>query len=122
MRKFKKILLTGFLLVCLQAIVSAQSGIIETKYGKVEGYREENIRIFKGIPFAAPPIGDLRWKAPQLTRCLEGSKKMRGFLCQPHTRRPGSVPVLVKRIYGSARAIKRRLSLSECLDGCIVGI
>ena len=62
---FKKILLSGFLLVCLQVFVSAQSGIIDTKYGKVEGYREENIRIFKGIPFAAPPVGDLRWKAPQ---------------------------------------------------------
>src|SRR6476660_9883618 len=60
-----KILFPIFLLVCVQAMVSAQSGVVETKYGKVEGYREENIRIYKGIPFAAPAIGDLRWKAPQ---------------------------------------------------------
>ena len=33
--------------------------------GTVEGYVSENVTIFKGIPFAAPPVGDLRWKAPQ---------------------------------------------------------
>jgi para-nitrobenzyl esterase len=83
MMNLKKILLSGFLLVCLQAIVSAQSGIINTKYGKVEGYREENIRIFKGIPFAAPPIGDLRWKAPQPAIAWKGIKKCVAFSASP---------------------------------------
>ena len=92
MRKFKKIFLTGFLLVCLQAIVSAQSGIIDTKYGRVEGYREENIRIFKGIPFASPPVGDLRWKAPQPPVTWKGIKKCLAFSASPIQPKP--VPFL----------------------------
>jgi para-nitrobenzyl esterase len=33
--------------------------------GMVEGTNSAGIRIFRGIPFAAPPVGDLRWKPPQ---------------------------------------------------------
>ncbi len=36
--------------------------IIETKQGKIEGYERQGIKKFKGIPFAEPPIGDLRFK------------------------------------------------------------
>jgi len=33
--------------------------------GLISGTTVEGVRSFKGIPFAAPPIGDLRWKPPQ---------------------------------------------------------
>lgn len=36
-----------------------------TKSGPVIGYEEDGIQIFKGIPFAAAPVGALRWKAPE---------------------------------------------------------
>ena len=38
--------------------------VVETTIGKVQGYIEEGIHIFKGIPYAAPPIGDLRFFPP----------------------------------------------------------
>ncbi|MFX1346017.1 MAG: carboxylesterase/lipase family protein [Promethearchaeota archaeon] len=38
--------------------------IIETKSGKVQGYREKGIEVYKGIPYAEPPIGDLRFLPP----------------------------------------------------------
>jgi para-nitrobenzyl esterase len=40
---------------------------VKTASGGVEGTRGQSpeIRAFKGIPFAAPPVGDLRWKPPQ---------------------------------------------------------
>jgi len=38
--------------------------IIETNYGKIQGYIEQGIKIFKGIPYASPPVGDLRFKPP----------------------------------------------------------
>lgn len=39
--------------------------IVQTKTGKLRGAIENGITVFKGIPFAAPPIGELRWRAPQ---------------------------------------------------------
>lgn len=38
---------------------------IHVEGGLVEGIVENGVEVFKGIPFAAPPVGDLRWKAPQ---------------------------------------------------------
>ncbi len=37
----------------------------QTQYGPVIGIDEEGVAVYRGIPYAAPPIGDLRWKAPQ---------------------------------------------------------
>ncbi|AKT36068.1 carboxylesterase/lipase family protein [Chondromyces crocatus] len=37
---------------------------IETEQGPVEGTLVDTTRTFLGIPFAAPPVGELRWKAP----------------------------------------------------------
>jgi len=40
--------------------------IIETEAGKIQGYIDKDISIFKGIPYAEPPIGELRLNAPVL--------------------------------------------------------
>ena len=37
----------------------------KTKYGEVSGVAERGITRFMGIPYAAPPVGALRWRAPQ---------------------------------------------------------
>ncbi|ARV62824.1 hypothetical protein BZZ01_03170 [Nostocales cyanobacterium HT-58-2] len=39
--------------------------IVETPYGKVQGIQEESVQIFKGIPFAQPPVNKLRYRPPQ---------------------------------------------------------
>ena len=33
--------------------------------GMVMGEPGKEVHVFRGIPYAAPPVGDLRWKAPQ---------------------------------------------------------
>ena len=33
--------------------------------GPIKGYREEGVAVFKGIPYAEPPVGKWRWKPPQ---------------------------------------------------------
>ncbi|MHA1987810.1 MAG: carboxylesterase family protein, partial [Promethearchaeota archaeon] len=38
--------------------------VIETTNGNIQGYKEGGMEIFKGIPYAAPPIGALRFKSP----------------------------------------------------------
>ena len=57
--------------------------IITTASGKVEGAIHDGIQIFKGIPFAQAPIGDLRWKAPQPVIAWEGVKKCVDFSASP---------------------------------------
>jgi para-nitrobenzyl esterase len=72
--------------ICL----SAQSKIIQTDKGKIEGTTSGagTIRIFKGIPFAAPPVGDLRWKAPQSAQAWEGVKTCDRFAASPVQGKP----------------------------------
>ena len=39
--------------------------VVTTTLGKIKGTQENQLKVFRGIPFAAPPVGDLRWQAPQ---------------------------------------------------------
>jgi para-nitrobenzyl esterase len=43
------------------------AGVVKTANGDVDGTLGEDgtVRIYRGIPFAAPPVGDLRWREPQ---------------------------------------------------------
>jgi para-nitrobenzyl esterase len=59
------------------------STIVATEYGKVEGYTKDSLKIFKGIPFAAPPVGNLRWKAPQPATPWTDVKKTTEFAKGP---------------------------------------
>ena len=53
---------------------------VKTANGVLEGVTEASgIRSFKGIPFAAPPVGDLRWKEPQSTKNWQGVRKADHF-------------------------------------------
>ena len=49
----------------------------ECKSGKLRGLpgTDPRITVFKGVPFAAPPVGDLRWKAPQPVTPWEGVRE-----------------------------------------------
>ncbi|MHA1914742.1 MAG: carboxylesterase/lipase family protein [Promethearchaeota archaeon] len=46
--------------------------IIKTESGNIQGYTENGIEIFKGIPFAEPPIGDLRFCPPVIKKPWDG--------------------------------------------------
>ena len=43
--------------------------------GQVEGVVSDGVAAYKGIPFAAPPVGELRWKAPQPAAPWNGIRK-----------------------------------------------
>jgi len=47
------------------ALMAAQPGpVVDAPAGKVEGRMEGKLRVFKGIPYASPPVGQDRWKPP----------------------------------------------------------
>ena len=49
---------------------------------------ESDVVAFKGIPFAAPPVGDLRWKAPQPVVPWQGVKACNAFGPSPMQSKP----------------------------------
>jgi para-nitrobenzyl esterase len=53
--------------------------VVDTTCGKIEGLFEENLYAFKGIPFAAAPVGDMRWLPPQPAQPWSGVKPAKSF-------------------------------------------
>lgn len=62
--------------------VKTANGTVETTKAAKDG-----VRSFKGIPFAQPPVGDLRWQAPQPPKNWAGVRKADDFgpRCMQHT-------------------------------------
>ncbi len=84
----KKIVVLLIAAVALVRVAAAQPGKaaagganrVKTANGVVEGVAEKSgVRSFKGIPFAAPPVGDLRWKEPQPAKNWTGIRKADKF-------------------------------------------
>jgi len=58
-------LLAPLLVAALLAGSAARSAPVATDAGLIDGVVQDSVRVFKGIPFAAAPVGELRWRAPQ---------------------------------------------------------
>ena len=71
----KKLFVLAFLLPLLWSCnKEAECPVLTIEGGQIQGVLAENpgVYVFRGIPYAAPPIGDLRWKAPQPVEPWEG--------------------------------------------------
>lgn len=57
---------------------SAIGDVVQTKLGAVRGETVTDVgytaHIYRGLPYASPPVGDLRWKAPQPAAAWEGER------------------------------------------------
>ena len=53
--------------------------VVKIANGTLEGINESGVRTFKGIPFAEPPVGELRWKEPQPVKNWQGVRKANKF-------------------------------------------
>ncbi len=101
----KKQILTTVAAMFLILGVSAQSQPqVKTNDGILEGVNESGINIFRGVPFAAPPVGDLRWKAPQPVQKWSGVRKADEFGPNP----------MQENIYGDMQFGTKKIS-EDCL-------
>jgi len=80
-----------FLLLCgVSFVVNAQTNYnfpvqVKTESGIIEGNynTKDNLQLFFGIPFAKPPVGSLRWKAPQPLDNWKGVLQTKNFSARP---------------------------------------
>ena len=66
------LVLTGLVFLAGCTRNGTESGVVKTDAGSVSGITQDGIRVFLGIPFAAPPTGDLRWKPPAPVQPWDG--------------------------------------------------
>jgi para-nitrobenzyl esterase len=65
--------------------------VVHTRSGSIEGIYQDKEYVFKGIPFAAPPVGNLRWLPPQPVEPWKGVRSAKEFgPIAPQNQLPGS--------------------------------
>ena len=76
MKKIITLLLTIF---ALSSFASADKPTATIETGALQGATEYNMNVFKNIPYAAPPVGDLRWRPPQPAASWNGIRDASKF-------------------------------------------
>lgn len=51
---------------------SSEAGLVATSLGLVRGRQANGVWSYLGLPYAAPPVGDLRWRPPEPAACYDG--------------------------------------------------
>ena len=75
MKRILPVLILGFAISGPAAARAAVPEVVKTADGQLSGTTQEGVRVFKGIPYAAPPVGQLRWRAPQPAAKWQGVRK-----------------------------------------------
>lgn len=57
--------------------------LVNTAFGRVEGVSGDGVTRFLGVPFAKPPVGELRFRAPQMAEPWEGTLQAKGYARDP---------------------------------------
>ncbi|MBU6443169.1 MAG: carboxylesterase family protein [Alphaproteobacteria bacterium] len=80
MRRINVCWLGALFSIFLPSLACAQPApLAKTQFGTVRGVGEDGISTFKGIPFAAAPIGPLRWQAPEQPAAWQGVRDATAF-------------------------------------------
>src|SRR5580704_1300825 len=96
----KKLTFLIFLLIAASCYSQKEKypELIKVEGGVISGANNStnDIHIYKGIPFAAPPVNGLRWKEPQPVVPWEGIKECNAFSASPMQARPMCFGVYTK--------------------------
>lgn len=84
--------------VLLSAPFTSQAATVRTESGLVMASGSGGLSVFKAIPFAAPPVGELRWREPQPVKPWRGVRRAGAFgpaCMQSGVSMPGETPPMV---------------------------
>jgi para-nitrobenzyl esterase len=110
-----RILRTITLFAALLPLPAAITEPVHLSDGLVSGIagQDSDVRVFKGIPFAAPPVGELRWRAPKAPERWDGVRTADKFSTTCMQRRPNSAAggamsedCLYLNVYTTAKSAK----------------
>ena len=78
-RILSRILLSLACTAAVPATASPAPTVVQVEAGRLQGAASNGVVAFKGIPFAAAPVGDLRWRPPQNVRPWSGVRPARAM-------------------------------------------
>jgi para-nitrobenzyl esterase len=101
------------------SLAAAIPDTVHVEQGQVSGVAgtDASVLVFKGLPFAAPPVGDLRWRAPKPAAAWTGVRKADKFSAVCTQRQPSSEDCLYLNIYTAAKTPNERRPVMVWIHG-----
>ncbi len=102
--------LVALLLILVAGLaVAKQPEPVRVEQGLLQGTLEDGVTVYKGVPYAAPPVGNLRWRAPRPPEKWKGVRRADNFA-------PNAMQVMMREFGPWTSAYQPKGKVSEnCL-------